>query len=69
MKYRKHTWLNTKTMEPEYGIQTKHPETGKWMHCCEGKKPLIYTAEKARDAKLRDLRYNAKAHALATNEL
>jgi hypothetical protein len=56
-------------MEPEYGIQTKHPETGKWMHCCEGKKPLIYTAEKARDAKLRDLRYNAKAHALATNEL
>lgn len=39
-KYRLHTWLNTKTMLPEYGIQGKIDKT--WFNCSENNKPLIF---------------------------
>lgn len=55
MKYRAHTWLNTDTQKPEYGIQAKSPKHGRWMHCLSGLKPLIFTSRQDRDAKLQEL--------------
>lgn len=40
MKMRILPWINTKTEKVRYGIQARH--NGKWMHCCEGTKPLFF---------------------------
>lgn len=66
-------WLDRETDTDKYGIQVKL--TGfevRWLHCCEGNKPMIYDTAEERDAKMKELRHeeksrqNAPAAALAT---
>ncbi len=54
MKYKKHTWFNLDSGYVEYGIQVFHG--GRWLHCLEGDKILIFRDETERDVKLKELR-------------
>lgn len=55
VKYRRHTWFDTKAFKPVYGIQARATD-GRWRHCCEGSSPLLFDTESERDAKLEALR-------------
>lgn len=54
MKYRKHTWINLDTGDAEYGIQILYG--GRWLHCLENNKPLIFKDESERDVKIKELK-------------
>lgn len=43
-KHRVHTWMNTETMEPLYGIQA-NVAYGKWAHVVAGNKPLLFDSK------------------------
>lgn len=53
--YRLAPWLNTKTMEPVYGIQGKLPG-GEWANCAADGKALLYTNAETAKRHLRWLR-------------
>ena len=53
--YRLHTWLNTKTMEPVYGIQGKR-DGAKWTNCAVDGKALLYNNAETAKRHLRWLR-------------
>lgn len=53
-QYQAHDWLDTKANKPKHGIDAL--VSGRWMHCAENGKPLLYDTEEERDAKLRKLR-------------
>lgn len=52
-KYRAHNWLNIKSLKTVFGIQAR--SNGRWLHCAENGKPLLFRSEKRRDAKLKSL--------------
>lgn len=53
--FRAHDWFDTEKEKPLYGIQARR-ENGKWLHVCEGNRPLLYEKAEERDAKLEELR-------------
>jgi len=55
-QFRLHIWLNTETRKEEYGIQAK--VDGKWIHCSEDGKPLIYPDRSDARAKMMELSNN-----------
>lgn len=44
MKYRVHMWLDTKVMEPLFGIQAQIAK-GVWSHCAKNGKPVMFADE------------------------
>jgi hypothetical protein len=59
--YRRHDWLDTKTMEPRFGIQAKAVGWEvRWLHCAQDNVPLIFYTPQERDAKLKELRRAAR---------
>lgn len=66
MVYRKHDWLDTKTMQPMHGIQAKSVGfEARWFYCAEKGKPLLFKTEEERNAKLKELRASQLRGALA----
>ena len=55
MKFRKSTWLDTRTNTLVFGIEVKPQPKDHWFNCCENDAPLLYEKESERDAKLRAL--------------
>jgi hypothetical protein len=54
-RYRLAQWINTKTMEPVYGIQQLRPG-GKWANCAVEGKALLYSNAETAKRHLRWLR-------------
>jgi hypothetical protein len=52
-EYRKHTWGNIKSGKAVHGIQGL--SNGRWLHCCENGRPLLFDTPEERDAKIREL--------------
>ena len=55
MKFRKSNWFDTENLVEKYGIQVKHPISGRWCYCFEGSKPLIYDTIEERNNKIKEL--------------
>jgi hypothetical protein len=55
MKFRKSTWLDTRTKTPAFGIEVRPQPKDHWFNCHENGNPLIYATEAERDAKLSEL--------------
>lgn len=49
MRTRPVEYLNTHTLQPEYGFQVFH--NGEWKNVAEDSKPCIYKTEEERDEK------------------
>jgi len=58
MKFRKSTWLDTKTNKPVYGIKASHPEihNGKFLNAMFENKPLLFDNAEERDSKIKELK-------------
>lgn len=54
-RFRSHNWIDTRTMQPMFGIQGRHSEGG-WAHVARDGKPLLFDTEQARNDALRELR-------------
>ena len=60
IKARPHRWLNSKTMQPQWGveIQTQRPEgqlKGEYIHLFDGNSPLIFATEQEAKAYCKQL--------------
>jgi hypothetical protein len=62
MRFKKTTWLNTKTNKPEYGIKIKYSNL-QYLNVAENGKPLIFKTEKERDAKIAEIKKDPIARA------
>ncbi len=52
--FRRHEWINTKTLKPIYSIQARVGRNG-WAHLHEGGKPMFFDTAAERDAALKEL--------------
>lgn len=56
IRYRRHVWYDERVRGIKYGIQANSGDGEGWLHCCEGKKPLLFENEIELIAKLKELR-------------
>ncbi|PCI53844.1 MAG: hypothetical protein COB36_11435 [Alphaproteobacteria bacterium] len=49
LRFRKHDWLNLKTLSTVYGVQANTGK-GKWVNCSKSGKPLFFDTAKERTA-------------------
>lgn len=54
MRFRKTTWLDTKTSKPVYGIKAEYK--GKFYNAMSEGKPLFFDKKEERDQKIKDLK-------------
>lgn len=53
-KHRVHQWVNTKTLEPIFGVQA-NVEYGKWAHVVENNTPLLFATRNEAAVKAKEL--------------
>ncbi len=60
MRFKKTTWLNTKTNKPVYGISVKRKFDKSFMNLAENGKPLFFNSAEKRDAKIANIKEREK---------
>ena len=53
-KFRVHTWMNTETFEPMYGIEA-NVDYGVWAHVVDGNTPMMFCSKATAKAEIKQL--------------